>query len=874
MGLRQFAPRTILLTLELVMPAEWRCEKCGSALMTNGSNALCPKCLLSEGLVRSADFPHRPATARPGGEGTSRLGLVTEKPGDRIDQYKLLQQIGEGGMGVVYLAEQESPLRRRVALKILKPGVDTKAVLARFEIEQQALALMDHTNIAKVFDAGITLTGRSYFVMELVRGLRITDYCDQQRCSLQQRLDLFKQISLAVQHAHQKGIIHRDIKPSNILVTLTNGVPVPKIIDFGIAKATHQQRLTDRALFTTFEQFVGTPAYMSPEQAMMSRLDLDTRSDIYSLGVLLYELLTGRTPFDAHELLQLDLDEMRRKIREDEPQKPSTRLATLGPAAAAEVTKRFRLPAPKLVALVRGDLDWIVMRCLEKDRSRRYNTANGLAMDIQRYLVNEPVTARPPSAGYRLQKLIRRNRITFATVSAVAVALVFGLVLSTWMFLREKAESEKSQTVARFLKTSLERLNPALAQGRYTPMLHEILKQTGERITTELASQPEIQAELESIIGNAYYELRDFARAEAMYREALRVRQAVYGETHRLVASSLNDLGNALTMQNRHHEGERTHRQALAMRTRLFGHENAEVARSLASLADNLTDQRKLVDAETLQREALAIQRKLLGNENRDVYVSLDNLGRLLRYGERWTESETAFREALTAARGIQSIEVSKTQERLVKVLVAQDKLADAEVVGREMLALRRKLLDEEHPLVNGAFYSLAGLLQRQGKSSEVEAIYRERLQWLQGRLPAEEPEITATITGFAMALIEVGKFVEAERYARESLTLREKQLPGDWRVFISKSLLGISLLGQKKYAAAEPWLLSSYAGLQPDETRIPDYSKPYLKAVVQRLVELYEATDSPVPAAEWRRKLEVLNQPLPEDKPAIETEK
>jgi serine/threonine-protein kinase len=453
-----------------------------------------------------------------------------EVPGNRIGRYKLLQKIGVGGCGVVWMAEQEEPVRRRVALKIIKLGMDTKAVIARFEAERQALALMDHPNIARILDAGATDTGRPFFVMELVRGVAITQYCDENNLPTPARLALFTQVCHAVQHAHQKGIIHRDLKPSNILVTLHDGVPVPKVIDFGIAKAT-QGRLTDQTLFTAFEQFIGTPAYMSPEQAELSGLDIDTRSDIYSLGVLLYELLTGRPPFDPKSLLQAGLDEIRRVIREVDPPKPSTNLSTLRDADRIMVARHRGTEPARLSLLLRGDLDWIVMKAMEKNRARRYETPTALAADITRHLRDEPVVASPPGGFYRLTKFIRRHRLGCAAAAAVALALVAGTVVSTWQAVRatraERATSRERARAEDLLGFMLDDLRTQLAKvGRL-----DVLEAVGDKAMAYFASREASDLDDTTLarhakalmqIGGIRMDQARYAEATATFAEAYR----------------------------------------------------------------------------------------------------------------------------------------------------------------------------------------------------------------------------------------------------------------------------------------------------------------------------------------------------------------
>ncbi len=529
------------------------------------------------------------------------VSVSREEPGARIGNYKLLQEIGEGGMGVVYMAEQEKPVRRMVAVKVIKLGMDTKQVIARFEAERQALALMDHANIARVLDAGSTDAGRPYFVMELVRGVPISEYCDTHKLATDERLGLFVDVCRAVQHAHQKGIIHRDLKPTNVLVTSHDGTPVPKIIDFGVAKATNQ-RLTERTLFTEFHQFIGTPEYMSPEQAEMSGLDVDTRSDIYALGVLLYQLLTGTTPVDPTDLRTAGFEEMTRMIREDQPQAPSTRISRLG-ADGDRIALHRSTDAGSLTRLFRGDLDWIVMKALEKDRTRRYDSASAFAEDVLRHLEDRPVEAGPPSVVYRARKFAHRNRKTVAAVLLLVLVIALGLAGTTAGFLSASAQARRSGAISDSLQDVLAMTDPAraAAQGDVESVLATVREVFGEEHATYAAVLDTLALRL--------HDAGDFDAASELGRESLGVWKDVHGERHPNTAAALARLGTFLRAQGDYLEAETALRQSLAIRASSPDASGPASHDARIALAELLRDRGEFAAADELLEESLAALR-------------------------------------------------------------------------------------------------------------------------------------------------------------------------------------------------------------------------------------------------------------------------
>lgn len=689
-------------------------------------------------------------------------------------------------MGVVYVAEQTEPVRRRVALKIMKLGMDTKQVVARFEAERQALAVMEHPNIAKVLDGGASETGRPYFVMELVRGVPITEYCDMHRLSTRHRLALFIPVCHAVQHAHQKGVIHRDLKPSNVIVAVQDDRPVPKVIDFGIAKAV-SQRLTELTLVTEYGQAMGTPAYMSPEQAEMSGLDVDTRTDIYSLGVMLYELLVGRLPLDPAEM-GVPAFFARLVMRESSPPRPSGRLSTLGRDQVGIASSR-QTNMSALRKELRGDLDWIVMKAMDPDRTRRYETVNELAADLQRHLDDEPVVARPPSARYRLAKFIRRHRAGVAAGAAAMAALLIGATVATVGLVRAtraeavaRQEAEAVRQVADFLVGLFRVSDPGEARGN-TITAREILDQGARQITTELGDQPAVQARLTQTMGEVYSELGLYDAARPLLEQSLALREKLRDPDQLGVATGLVDLASVARRQGTFAQAESLYRRALTIREAALGPNDPQVAAVLNGLGGLLFTQGKYAEAEPVLKRAMQLRERALGPNAPDLGSTVRNLGALYWAQGRYAEAEPMLRRALQIyerAYGADHREVAASLNNLGALYWTEKKYPEAEPLYVRAQQIYEKLLGPEHPDVATILNNLGELAWAQGKYAEAEPLFRRSLEIKRKVLTADHPSIAISQNGLASVLRDQGRYREAEPFYQRALALRERVLGPD----------------------------------------------------------------------------------------------
>ncbi|MFL5327280.1 MAG: tetratricopeptide repeat protein [Gemmataceae bacterium] len=792
-------------------------------------------------------------------------GDTDQAAGTLIDgKYKLLERIGEGGMGSVWMAQQSEPVKRLVAVKLIKAGMDSKAVLARFEAERQALAVMDHPNIAKILDGGLA-DSRPYFVMELVKGVPITRYCDEHKLTPRQRLELFVPVCQAIPHAHQKGIIHRDIKPSNVMIALYDDKPVPKVIDFGVAKATGQT-LTEQTLHTGFGGIVGTPEYMSPEQASLNNLDIDTRSDIYSLGILLYELLAGSPPFKRKQLEQAGLLEILRVIREDEPPKPSTKLSTAD--ALPSLSANRGTEPKKLTGILRNELDWIVMKALEKDRVRRYETANGFAADINRYLAGEPVNAHPPSAAYRLKKTLNKHKGPVIASTAVAVALLVGLVGFAWQAQvaqreRNLAQAERNRAVTAEAETNkradelklvsdfqaqmLGQVDPTQAgilltqdvKAKFESALSKagvpeeertkqieifathwqrvnatdaarelidrtILKPAIAAIDKQFADQPEVDSYLRETLAQRYMDLGMYDAAFPLEQKALESRRRVLGEEHPLTLIAINNMGWLLHEQGKFAEAESHYREALEKRRRVLSVDHPDTLATINNVAEVLKDQGKFNEAEKHYREVLAKQ----DPHNPNTILLLTNIGGLLKIQGKYAEAEKYHREALNKSRAIHGEDHPNTCHAvftLGTLLHAQGKLSEAELYLREAVQMNRRFNGAEHPDTLLAIACLGTLLLAQGKEGEAEAFIREANDKGRVVLGDDHPSTLAYINNLGVLVMYQGKASAAESYIREALDKRRWILPKDHpNTLLSINNLGAVLQRQGKLTDAE----------------------------------------------------------------------
>jgi eukaryotic-like serine/threonine-protein kinase len=726
-----------------------------------------------------------------------------------IGPYTLLEVIGQGGMGEVWLAEQRQPVRRRVAIKLIKVGMDTKEVVARFESERQALALMDHPAIAKVFDAGSTPEGRPYFVMEYVAGLPITDYCDKHKLTIRQRLELFTRVCDGVQHAHQKAIIHRDLKPSNILVSEVDGKPSPRIIDFGVAKAI-AQKLTDRTMYTQIGMLIGTLGYISPEQADSGGEDIDTRTDVYSLGAVLFELLAGSLPLDLEKLAY---DEVLHRLREEDPPRPSTKLRTLGEVSSVAATNRGT-DLSTLCRQLSGDPDSIALRALEKDRARRYASASELAGDIARHLRNEPVTAHPPSTAYRARKYLRRHRVG-VTVAMALVLLLVAFAIGQTVELRHVArerdratrERDRADRISQFMTDMFKVSNPSEARGN-TVTAREILDKGEKEIDAGLRNEPELQAKMMYTMAETYQGLGLESRAQPLLERALQIQRRLLGQEHPDTLRSMGTLAAVLAYEGHYPEAEKLQRETLEIRRRVLGPEHPDTLESRNLLAATLEYGGHRSEAEKLERETLAIRRRVLGSEHQDTLASMSLLAFSLSGEGRFTESEKLFRETIDIQRRVLGPEHPDTLlsiSNLVSTLEGENDYGEAERLSRGALQIQRRVLGPEHPDTLYSMSNLAYALMEKGSYAEAEKLQRETLEIQRRVLGPEHPDAIASMENLAEILIAETRYPEAENLNRETLDIIRRVFgPESDNSLGRMNSLAETLIYQGRYAEAE----------------------------------------------------------------------
>ncbi len=821
--------------------------------------------------------PRDPDAGLSGGSSAGTAALRSERPGTHIGPYKLLQLIGEGGFGSVFMAEQEKPVARKVALKIIKLGMDTRQVVARFEQERQALAMMDHPNIARVLDAGATEAGRPYFVMDLVKGDPIAAYCDKNNLSIEARLSLFEQVCAAVQHAHTKGIIHRDIKPSNILVATQDGRPSAKVIDFGIAKAT-QSKLTEKTLFTEHQQLIGTPEYMSPEQAEGS-LDIDTRTDVYSLGVLLYELLTGSTPFSSKELRSAAFGEIQRIIREVDPPKPSTRISQATGTIATVAAKRQTEPR-KLGLVVRGELDWIVMKALEKDRQRRYETANGLAMDVRRYLSGEAVVAAPISRAYRFKKFVRRNKGAVSAGAAIAAALLAGVIGFAWQAARAKrAEvvatsrlAESEATVA-FLDEMLGSVSPE-AMGKNVTV-RAVLDEASKSVGKKFADRPLVTARLRGTIGRTYLALSVHDAAEPHLRESLAIRQRELGASNRDTCHALNEMAMLLIKNGAHGEAEAMLEKAITDHAALFGRRDQVTLESIDLLAMLYGSQLRPELAEPLVKEVLETRTATLGAKDPSTVASMTTLAtidtdlRKFDESERLFQSAIAIQDELTGPDHPRALEIRSNyawmqywaamDSELHDPVLKKKLLESARVLGERVLRAREKILGADHQDTATSVNNLALVCQELGMAADAEALRRRDLEITLRTLGESHPDSAVSLANFGSYLQKQKRYEEAITYLDRSLKVSRKVLPPDNPgLGFTLGWYGSCLRELGRFTESEPMLIEARGIL----ARSMGEGAPITGQMSLSLAMLYDAWSKAEPgkgydakAAEWKAK-------------------